>query len=347
MPAASSGALAAYGWSERVATLFDSESAASSGRPGRVTRVERGVVAVIDGDGTTQPCASIGQPAVGDWVIVEDRRLTAVLPRWSSLERQDPDTGGAQVLAANVDVVLVTVPGDRPNFARAERELVIAWESRATPVVVLTKADLAPPTLLDELTARLAGVELIATSAETGAGVAEVTALLAPDRTGVLLGASGAGKSRLTNALLGEHRQTIGAVRTDDRRGRHTTTSRHLLAIPNGGNIIDTPGLRSLGLVSADHLDRAFPDVDELASNCRFTDCAHRSEPGCAVTAAVTAGLLTSHRLASYQKLERESAAEHRRSDPLNRRDVRRFWTQRTKDARRHDKRHQPNNDGD
>jgi ribosome biogenesis GTPase len=274
--------LAAYGWSDRVATLFHSEAAASPGRPARVIRVERGAVVVIDGTGAEQTCTAPGVPAVGDWVVVDGQRVTGVIPRWSSLDRSDPDTGRAQVLAANVDLVLITVPGDRPNSARAERELVIAWESGARPVVVLTKADLAISGLVDEMIARLAGVDVVATSAETGAVVAEVAALLAPDRTGVLLGPSGAGKSRLTNALLGEQRQATGEVRADDQRGRHTTTSRQLLRLPGGGVIIDTPGLRSLGLLSADRLDQAFPDIDALAADCRFGDCAHGTEPGCA-----------------------------------------------------------------
>ncbi len=345
MSTVSPGALAAYGWSDRVATLFHSEPTASSGRPGRVIRLERSAVAVIDGSGTERPCAPTAVSAVGDWVVIDGQRVAAVLPRWSCLDRRGPDTGRAHVLAANVDLVLVTVPGDRPNSARAERELVIGWESGARPVVVVTKADLATSGLVDEMTARLAGVDVVATSAETGAGVAEVAALLASDRTGVLLGPSGAGKSRLTNALLGEQRQATGEVRADDRRGRRTTTSRQLLPLPGGGVIIDTPGLRSLGLLSADRLDQAFPDIDALAADCRFADCAHGIEPGCAVIAAVAAGDLPSQRLASYNKLAREAAAERRRTDPLERRDIKRVWKQRTMDARRNDKRHRPSND--
>jgi ribosome biogenesis GTPase / thiamine phosphate phosphatase len=345
MSSVAPGALAAYGWSDRVATLFHSEPAVTSGRTGRVTRVERGAIAVIDGSGVERMCASTGVPAVGDWVVVDGQRLAAVLPRWSCLDRRDPETGRAQVLAANVDLVLVTVPGDRPNSARAERELLIAWESGARPMVVMTKADLATRGLLDEMADRLAGVDVIATSAETGAGVAEVAAILAPDLTGVLLGPSGAGKSRLTNALLGEQRQATGEVRADDRRGRHTTTSRQLLPLPGGGVIIDTPGLRSLGVLSAGRLDRAFPDIDALATGCRFADCAHDVEPGCAVIAAVVAGDLPRQRLASYNKLGREAAAERQRTDPLERRAVKRVWKQRTMDARRNDKRIRPHND--
>ena len=333
------GALAAYGWSERVATLYHSESPTGSSQPGRVTRVERGSAVVIDPSGTERAYIPMGVPAVGDWVVVEGPRIGGILPRWSSLGRQDPDTAGVQILASNIDIVLITVPGDRANTTRAERELLLAWESGARPVVVLTKSDLAPSSLLDELAARLVGIELLATSSETGAGIAEVAALLGPDRTGVLIGPSGAGKSSLTNALLGEDRQATAGVRADDRRGRHTTTARQLLPLPSGGVVIDTPGLRSLGLVGAERLDQAFPDIDELATGCRFSDCAHSSEPGCAVTAAVTTGELPRQRLASFHKLAREATSERMRRDPVARREARQVWKQRTLDYRRNDKR--------
>ena len=332
------GALTAYGWSERVATLFASEPASPTARPGRVTRVERGSVIAIEATGSETSCVPNGGEAVGDWVVVDGPRLAGYLPRWSSVDRQDPDAG-VHVLAANVDVVLITIPGDRPSLARAERELLVAWDSGARPVVVLTKADLAPPALRQEVSDRLAGVDLIATSVSTGTGVSDVAALLTPDRTGVLLGPSGAGKSSLTNALLGEDRQATGDVRADDRRGRHTTSSRQLIPLPTGGVVIDTPGLRSLGLVTGDSLDQAFPDIEELAAGCRFADCAHEREPDCAVTAAVVDGVLPGPRLASYHKLAREAAVERRRNDPLERREAKRIWKQRTADARRYDKR--------
>jgi ribosome biogenesis GTPase len=332
------GALTAYGWSERVATLYRSLPDRPPSEPGRVTRVERGAMLVVDASGTERSFPSNDSPAVGDWVVIRGSRLSERLPRWSSLDRQDPDAG-VQTLAANIDVVLVTVPADRASSTRAERELLMAWESGARPAVVLTKIDLAPDGLEEALGTRLIGVEVIATSTETGQGVDEVRSLLSPDRTGVLLGPTGAGKSSLTNALMGEDRQIIGEVRSEDRRGRHTTSNRQLLPLPGGGVVVDTPGVRSLGLLAVDRLDRVFPDVEELAVACRFADCAHTSEPGCAVLAAVGDGALSAERLASYRKLGRETAAEALRGDPLARRQVKRVWKQRTLDARRYDKR--------
>ncbi len=332
-------ALTAYGWSDRVAVLYSSHPASATAGPGRVTRVERSSFAIVERSGVEQLLPVSAPVVVGDWVVANADRLEAILERWSSLERQDPVGGKAQVLASNIDLVLVTIPADRPNARRVERELALAWESGARPVVVLTKTDLGDERLADELSSRLVGTDVVATSTETGAGIDELAALLAPGRTAVLLGPSGAGKSTLTNALIGERRQRTGAVRTDDRRGRHTTSSRQLLVLPAGGVIIDTPGLRSLGLRSAAGIGEVFPDVDGYASSCRFRDCGHGGEPGCAVTAAVATGELAAERLASYRKLIREAAAERRRADPLARREAQRLWKQRTKDARRHDKR--------
>jgi ribosome biogenesis GTPase len=206
-----------------------------------------------------------------------------------------------------VDVVLISAPGDRPSAARVERETILGWESGAQPVVVVTKADLAPAGYVEELRARLVGVEVIVTSAKDGRGVEPVARTLQPCRTAVLLGPSGAGKSTLVNALLGEDRLATGEVREDDRRGRHTTSSRELVLIPSGGLLIDTPGVRTLGLGSVeDGLDAAFADVVTLATTCRFRDCAHQGEPGCAVQAAVAAGTLDRARLENYQRLGAE-----------------------------------------
>jgi ribosome biogenesis GTPase len=199
-------------------------------------------------------------------------------------------------------------------------------------VVVVTKSDLATPLGLADLSARLPGIDLLAASSYTGAGLDAIASMLAPNATGVLLGPSGAGKSSLVNALLGETTQQIGDVRSGDARGRHTTTSRQLLAVPTGGTLIDTPGLRSLGLAADQNsVQAAFSDVSDLAANCRFSDCRHESEPGCAVNDAVAAGRLDPRRLASYRKLQREVAFHARRDNPLERQAQTRQWRARAK----------------
>jgi ribosome biogenesis GTPase len=273
--------------------------------------------------------------AVGDWVALDGDVVREVLPRWSELTRLGPD-GKRQVLTTNLDLVLIAAPADRLSSARVEREVVIAWESGARPVVVLTKLDLATPGVADELACRLVTVDVIATSALVGDGVDALRAMLAHPVTAAFLGPSGAGKSTLINALLGEDRLTVGTVREDDRRGRHTTTSRRLVPLPSGGSLVDMPGLRSLGTdASDDAVSAAFPDIDELASGCRFADCAHDVEPGCAIRAAAAGGELDPARLASYRKLMKETAFERRRTDPLAQQAVARLWKARTKEQRR------------
>jgi ribosome biogenesis GTPase len=247
-----------------------------------------------------------------------------VAPRWSEISRLDPtsfshDYSTAQVLAANVDLVLITAPLDRALSAnRLERETVVAWDGGARPVVVLTKADrhADPDAAVAELSGRLPGVEVLATAALDGVGVEDVRCLLLPDQTALLLGASGAGKSTLTNALLGAETMATGGVRRLDQRGKHTTTVRHLLPVPGGGVLIDSPGVRSLGLAGVtEGLAVAFADVDAVALGCRFSDCAHSGEPGCAIAAACADGSLDERRVRSWQKLAREIAAQQRRGD--------------------------------
>jgi ribosome biogenesis GTPase len=329
-----------FGWDARVAALYDDLVGADAPRfvPGRVVRVERAACVVATADGDTLARAEV-LPAVGDWVALEVRdgvaTLHGVTARWSELARRDPDAPRAQVLAANIDLVLVTVPGDRPSAARVERETVLAWDSGARPVVVLTKADVAPPDLAARLEARLVGVDVVVTSSVTGEGVDAVADLLAPGRTAVLLGPSGAGKSTLANALLGEARLDVGAERAADARGRHTTTNRELVVLPRGGMLVDTPGLRSLGLLGNEAIAAAFSDIDDLAASCRFRDCAHDGEPGCAVQAAVDGGALSAARLDSFRKLEREAAFERRRVDPVARQAEQQRWKKVHKAMRR------------
>jgi ribosome biogenesis GTPase len=344
--------LDAFGWNERVAVHLPTTEI-----PARVTRVDRDRAAAITEAGEV---TVVGRPlpAVGDWIALAPTArsdgahgIARVAPRWSEITRLDPtsyshDIDVSQVLAANVDLVGITAPLDRPlSVARIERESVIAWEAGAHPIVVLTKADRHDDAdrAAAELGERLLGTDVLVTAAIDGTGIDAVAQLLRPDRTALLLGASGAGKSTLTNALLGEERLETGGVRRLDHRGRHTTTARHLLAVPGGGVLIDTPGIRSVGLAgSGDGMAAAFVDIDELANACRFADCAHDREPGCAVRQAVDDGLLDRDRLASWHKLQREFAAHERRSDPRaaaeHRAEVRRF----SRELRRNTGRNRP-----
>jgi ribosome biogenesis GTPase / thiamine phosphate phosphatase len=332
------GALDALGWSDRVVALY-SESAGPSDLPARVVRVERSQSAVVSTDGNEVLATSESPPAVGDWVVLRDGAILHVLPRWSALTRQDPDGSGLQTLASNIDIVLIAAPADRLNPTRVERELAVAWDSGARPIVVLTKVDLAKPTARAELQDRLVGVEVIATSTSTREGIDLVTAALRPDLSGVLLGPSGAGKSSLMNAVVGSQVLAVGEVRDVDQRGRHTTATRQLLAVPGGGVLIDTPGLRSLGLAGDGGLQAAFPEIESLASQCRFNDCRHQVEPGCAVIAALRDDRLDSRRLENFRKLHREVAEVERRQDPVKRKEELRKWKLRTKASRQHQKR--------
>ncbi len=311
------GALAAYGWSERVRALFRDVASEEPDPPGvtplepaRVVRVERSNCLAATARGDERRVVAADLPAVGDWVTLDGNSVRAVLPRWSALVRADPSGAGEQVLAANLDLVLIAAPADRLNAGRVERELAVAWESGATPLVLVTKCDLAPPGTVAELARRLAGTDVAAVSAHDGSGLEELRARLRPARTAVLIGPSGAGKSSLINSLTGGEPLATGAVREGDRRGRHTTTSRQLVPIVGGGVLIDTPGLRSVGLAGDPPLGEVFPEIEELASHCRFDDCRHEREPGCAVSDAAAGGLLDQGRLSSYRKLHRELTAE-------------------------------------
>jgi ribosome biogenesis GTPase len=266
-------------------------------------------------------------PAVGDWVAVRPAEggggiIHQVLPRHSLLERRRPGLQRSQVVAANVDVVfVVTAPGRDFNVRRVERYLAVIGASGARPVVVVNKADLCPDPaeILRELGPLGAGVTCLATSASTGAGVDQLGAQLPPGATGAMVGSSGVGKSSLLNCLLGDARQATAQVRLVDDKGRHTTTRRELVELPAGGCVIDTPGMRELGLWDAgEGIDQAFDDVEALAAACRFRDCRHQGEPGCAVTEAVAGGALAGDRLASFDKLRREEAFQERQRDPRN-----------------------------
>jgi ribosome biogenesis GTPase len=258
-------------------------------------------------------------PAVGDWVALRETTIHAVLPRRSAFLRKVAwSQTEAQVLAANLDTVfVVTGLDDDFSVRRLERYLTLAWESGASPAVVLTKADLCddPLAWLLEAEQVAVGVPTHVVSNVTGEGLDELAAHLPPAQTVALLGSSGVGKSSLANRLLGHEVQATKEL-ADDGTGRHTTTTRQLLRLPGGALLVDTPGLRELQLWSADEgIHEAFADVDELAADCRFNDCAHRREPGCAVQAAIDEGRLPRQRLQSYRALQRELARLARKQD--------------------------------
>jgi ribosome biogenesis GTPase len=308
---------------EERATLLPGRAVADRGRRLAV-RFEDGERLVVV-PGRLKAAGEV--PVVGDFVLAhpgEEPTVVRILPRASKLSRGAAGRAEAeQVLAANVDLVFVVHGLDAGVKARRlERELAAVHASGATPVVVLTKADLADDEaevaeFVEEAVAAAGGATVLAASGRTGAGVDAIRALLAPRRTGVFVGPSGAGKSTLVNALLGADVQAVEEVRERDARGRHATTGRRLFALPGGGAVIDGPGIRELKLWDASGIGEVFDDVAALAAACRFRDCRHADEPGCAVREAVEAGRLDPERLESYQKLEAEArSAEARRGSP-------------------------------
>jgi ribosome biogenesis GTPase len=270
-------------------------------------------------------------PLTGDWVLVEPGpaphdpvSIVGVLPRRTALSRGAAGTSGVeQVLAPNVDVVWIVESLDGPpNLRRLERFLAVVWESGATPEIVLTKADLCEDSahVIADVDAVAMGVMVHAVSVHDLDMLRALRARLKPGSTVALLGPSGVGKSTLINALADELLAATGSVRERDGKGRHTTTGRELYPIPGGGVLLDTPGLRELRLWElGEGLLQTFPDIAELAAGCRFGDCQHEAEPGCAVLAAVASGALSGDRLASFRKLCAEAAYAERRSDPLAR----------------------------
>lgn len=315
------------GWDEFFEVPYTelTEHASSRLVPARVARVDRVQVTALTADGPVRATTTRGghAPCTGDWVALRPGDLpevASVLPRRSAVVRSSASrTSEGQILAANVDTVAIVVSLANPlDPGRIERMTALAWDSGAVPVLVLTKADSVDhkhSAEVSDIAGQLApGAEVLTISSVTGLGLDRLRQVL----TGsvVLIGPSGVGKSTLANALLGADALATGKVRAVDGKGRHTTVHRELLPLPGGGVLIDTPGLRGVGLHDSESgLHQVFAEIEELAEQCRFTDCDHAGEPGCAVAEAVAEGVLPERRLASYRKLQRENAWAAARTD--------------------------------
>ncbi|GAA2341618.1 ribosome small subunit-dependent GTPase A [Streptomyces violaceusniger] len=343
---ASPYSLTAYGWDDGWAEAF-TPYAAQGLVPGRVIRVDRGQCDLVTPSGPARADTELVTPrdpmrivCTGDWVAVDAEGdpayVRTLLPRRTALVRSTSSKrSDGQVLAANADHAVIAMSlAAELDLGRVERFTALAWESGAQPLLVLTKADLVPDPdtlahLVSDTETAAPGVRVLPVSSATGEGLEELGALLASG-TSVLLGQSGAGKSTLANALVGEAVQDVRAIRDSDGKGRHTTTTRDLLPLPSGGVLIDTPGLRGVGLWDAGGgVAQAFAEIEALAERCRFPDCAHRAEPGCAVLAAIDDGSLPERRLESYRKLLRENERLAARTDARLRAELRRDWKQR------------------
>lgn len=350
--------LRSLGWNGHFEKHFEPHAAAGL-LPARVVREDRYVyllrgacgelAAEVTGKFRHAARLSSDFPAVGDWVAVEPRpaadtaAIRAVLPRTSVFSRSAAGSRtDEQVVAANVETVFL-VSGLDANFnlARIERYVACAWDSGANPVVVLNKADLCA-----ELDARVAeveavalGVAVLAVSATEGRGLERLAEHLSPGATVAFLGYSGVGKSTLINALLGEQRLATASVRRGDSQGRHTTTRRELIRLPSGALVIDTPGMRELRMWAGAAAADSFADVEEIMARCRFGNCRHRGEPGCAVRAALADGTLDARRYANYGKLKRELRHAARRRADLERRAAKAAQRQHHEEQARRDRR--------
>ncbi|MFG2429427.1 ribosome small subunit-dependent GTPase A [Streptomyces sp. NPDC048590] len=359
--------LAPYGWDDAWADTF-APYAEQGLLPGRVVRVDRGQCDVVTSDGTLRADTAFVVPrdpmrivCTGDWVAVDPdgdpQFVRALLPRRTAFVRStSSQRSEGQVLATNIDHIVICVSlAVELDLGRLERFLALAMSSTegaallgdgrntgryaAHPVVLLTKADLVPDAvtlshLVQDIERVAPGVQVLPVSSSTGEGV-EVFGAIASGGTSVLLGISGAGKSTLANTLLGSDVMEVQAARDVDGKGRHTTTTRNLLVLPGGGVLIDTPGLRGVGLWDAGAgVGQVFSEIEDLALRCRFHDCAHQAEPGCAVLGAIEDGSLHERRLESYRKLLRENQRIAAKTDARLRSETLREWKRRGAEGR-------------
>lgn len=336
-----------YGLTDSVKERFSTFTARDSAlMPGRVARVD-GITTFVHANSTDFRAVSTfariahddefeiepAQPTVGDWVLVrpgenqDPDEIELVLPRKSLLSRKrvqrGKEEGDEQVLAANIDTVFVVQAASYFNTGRLEREIALVWGSDANPVVVLSKIDLIDDGELQEVIARAEesapGVEVFAVSGIDGRGTDQLRRYTGAGASVVLIGASGVGKSTLVNQLMGDDVMDTGEIRESDTRGRHTTVTRQLLPLPSGGVLIDTPGIRSIALVagSEEALAKTFSDIEEYFGNCRFRDCGHSGEPGCAIATAIKDGKLSADRFESYKRMGRELQYEETKHNPV------------------------------
>ncbi len=324
-----------YGW-DVLRENEISESKNHNLAPGRIISSSRGIYSVISGSGESRAeisgafryraVSNLDYPVVGDFVLMRKESglyiIEKIMNRRSLLKRKAPgESAEEQVLAANLDYIFLVfgLDGGRSfNPRTIERLLTLVWDSGASPVIVLNKADLSedPELYRSEADAVSMGVPVIVTSASTGYGLAEIKKILGKNKTGLLIGRSGVGKSALTNALSEEVLSRTGAVRTDDRKGRHTTTSRNMFLLPWGALLIDSPGIREIQLTGDVYsVSETFSDIEEFSENCRFNDCSHSGEPGCAVRDAIESGIISKARFNSYRKHLNEMRFQQRRGD--------------------------------
>lgn len=347
-----------YGWNDSWEVSFRS-TYGEEFVPGRITSATKGHYSVVTAGGPglaritgafEYRCAFPSDyPAVGDWAVVEEIdnpsvpfQIHGILPRTNALSRKRAGSGlDQQVLAANVDIVFIvfSLEGGRKCSPRAaERYATMVWESGATPVMLLNKLDVCdnPTSVQNEIESAAPGVDVLFLSCLTREGIGELTNRLNEGETFALVGPSGTGKSTIINTLLGEEMQDTGEIRKGDMKGRHTTTRRELIPVPQGALLLDTPGLRELALWGgADSLDESFSDITELARQCRFNDCSHTGEPGCAVQSALEEGHLDADRFENFLDLMKELEYLNRRTDVQAERDYIDRWKKISKDIRR------------